>query len=88
MVKNLHRRCIQSFKEFDELSTDGEENGDILSHFADQAGIDPGVELRVTRGPIQTLQLIDEHSTFDLVNLDWQREWVGLAFACQWANHR
>src|SRR5262249_52200218 len=69
------------------LSTNGEQHGDVLSHFADQGGISLGVEFRFTRGPIQTFQLIDEHSTFNLVNLDRQRERIGLAFACQRTNN-
>src|ERR1700757_4219303 len=67
--------------------TNSEQNGNVLSHFADQAGISLGVEFRFACGPIQTLQLIDEHCTFYLCTPDRQREGVGLALTCYGANN-
>ncbi len=69
-----------------DMSADGEQNRNILPHFADQRRLSLGVEFRFATGPIHALQLIDENCALYLVDGDGQGEWVGFALAREWTN--
>lgn len=61
------------------VSTEGEQNSDILAHLTDQRPVRFRVEFSFAPSPIHALQLIDENSTLYLINGDRQCEGVGFA---------
>ena len=47
---------------------DPQQNAQVGTHLGQEGGISLGVKSDVARGPVQTLEMVHEHRTFDLID--------------------
>jgi hypothetical protein len=69
-------------------SANSKQHGDVLPHFREQRCLGFGMKLCLAARPVQAFELVDEDSTFYLIDFDGQREGIWFALARQGANYR
>src|SRR3979490_327052 len=67
---------------------DTKQNTEISPDFGKKCRMGLGMKCRFAGSPVQTLEMIDQHGAFDVVENGGQGKWIWLTAASEWANHR